>query len=299
MSAEAPPSSTALGSYIASFQSPARLAVDGQGSVYITDPRRGRIVVVDKYGQESSAFEGFNVPLGIAVDWEGRIYVAEQGTGSVSVYDQNWNPLFFLGLGTGEFTLPGDIAIDSDTGEIYVSDSEEHTIKVYSSATGGFVRSFGGKGSGAGQFNFPTGVYVTPLGVGPAVEVFVADQNNGRIQVFDRNGNFQRCFVAEKSSFFNPKGSRLQGLTGDAQGRLYVADAFQGYVRVFDPFGRKLSTIGSFGVGAGQLRTPMDVVIDLFNRLLVTSANNARVEYYGIDAFTDPHIKEDGGRKNK
>jgi DNA-binding beta-propeller fold protein YncE len=249
-----------------------------------------RVWVQDPYGRLVSTVEGLNIPLGIAIDKDHRIYVGEQGKGRVTVFDQNWNTLYALGIGDGEFLLPNDIAIDSDTGEIYVSDSESHTVKVYSPKTGAFVRSFGGKGSGPGQFDFPTGVYVTPLGVGPGIEVYVADQNNDRIQVFDQNGNFLRCIGKSGSFSFSNKFGRIQGLTGDSQGRLYVADAFQGYVQVLDSFGLQVATIGSFGAGAGQLRTPMDVAIDPYNRLVVTAANSARIELYGIDVFTDPHI---------
>lgn len=288
-SVEAPPSTVSLRSYRGIFHSPARIAVDGDGAVYATDPRMGQVVVRDRYGRLSAVVEGFDVPMGIAVGSDGRIYVSEQGKGSVTVFDGNWNPLYSLGGGGGEFILPNDIAIDADSGWIYVSDSEAHIIKVYAS-DGGFLFGFGGKGNGPGQFNFPTGVYVTPPGVGPAVEVYVADQNNDRIQVLDRSGNFLRCIGGGGGFSFSKKFGRVQGLTGDAQGRLYVADAFQGYVQVFDPLGYSLSTVGSFGEGRGELRTPMDVVIDPYNRLMVTSTNTSRVESYGLDAFTDPHI---------
>ncbi len=288
-SAGIPPSSTSLRSYKESFHSPARLAVDGSGYVYVTDPRVGEVVVRDPYGRLASTVEGLNIPMGIAVNKDGRIYVGEQGNGRVTVFDKNWNPLYFLGAGAGEFLLPNDIAIDSDSGWIYVSDSDAHVIKVYAPADGAFLFSFGGKGPGPGQFDFPAGVYVRPVGVGPAVEVFVADQNNDRIQVLDRNGNFLRC-IGGGSFSFSRKFGRIQGLTGDSLGRLYVADAFQGYVQVLDASGYRLSTIGTFGEGPGQLRTPMDVAIDPHNRLIVSSANNSRVEQFGLDSFTDPLI---------
>lgn len=51
-----------------------------------------------------------------------------------------------------------------------------------------FVKSWGGRGSGPGQFHDPTGVAVADA------ELFVADARNGRIQVFDLDGNFKREF---------------------------------------------------------------------------------------------------------
>ena len=44
---------------------------------------------------------------------------------------------------------------------------------------------FGSQGAGDGQFNLPRSVACNLRG-----EIAVADQNNHRIQVFDRNGQF-------------------------------------------------------------------------------------------------------------
>lgn len=279
-----PPSATALRAYRDFFHAPGRVAIDGAGHVFATDPPTGRIYVRDRYGRLIAVMQGFDTPLGIAVDGAGRIYVGEQGRGSVAVFDQRWNRLGQLGRGQGEFLLPNDIAIDPDTGQVYVSDSGAHQIKVYS-AGGPLLGIFGAKGTDPGQFDFPTGVYAS------AGEVFVADQNNSRVQVFDQAGTFLRCFgVSTGTTMYGNNIGRIQGLTGDTQGRLYIADAFQGYVQVFDRWGVLLSTVGSFGEGPGQLRTPMDVAIDPYNRLFVASTNNARVEVYGLDSFSDPQV---------
>ena len=51
-----------------------------------------------------------------------------------------------------------------------------------------FVAAWGVKGSAPGAFHDPTGIAVA------GEEVFVADSRNGRIQVFDVDGNFLRSF---------------------------------------------------------------------------------------------------------
>ncbi len=51
-----------------------------------------------------------------------------------------------------------------------------------------FVMAWGSKGTGPGQFNDPTGIAIA------GGEVFVSDARNGRIQVFDFDGNFKRMF---------------------------------------------------------------------------------------------------------
>lgn len=279
----APPSATPLRSYRKPFHSPGRLAVDSAGQVYATDPRTGRVVVRDRYGRLVRIAEGFATPVGIAVDGSGRIYVGERGNGRVLVYDSRWNFLATLGAGDPEFVVPNGIAVDPDTGWIYVTDSGANQVRVYS-ADGRLARIFGAWGTASGQFRFPTGIYV---GAG---EVFVADQGNDRVQVFDPTGAFLRCFGGGGGMSMSKRFGSLDGLTGDPAGRLYVADAFQGWVQVFDRRGVLLGTIGGFGAGPGQLRTPTDVLIDASNRLFVASANNARLEVFGLDRFSDPQI---------
>ena len=266
-----------LGSAGQALQAPARVAVDAAGSLYVTDPGQGRVTVYDAFGRLRATRDGFAGPLGIAVDGQGRIYLAEQLAGSVSVFDAGWNLLYQLGAGRGEFRSPGYIALDGSN-TVYVSDSGANAVKVYAGAAQ--VNQFGTPGSGAGAFDFPAGICVSPAG-----ELFVVDQNNDHVQVFDLQGTYRRAYVFRLGMLARPSG-RKQGATLDAAGRLYVADAFQGTVRVLDlATGSALGTIGAFGAGAGRLSAPAGLAVDRFNRLLVASVNNARVERFGLDAF--------------
>jgi len=271
------PLATPLGAYAKSLQSPARVAVDAAGYVYITDPTAGEVSVFDAFGRPVATHTGLARPLGIAVDAQGRVYLAEEQLGRVSVFDSQWQLLYRLGQGNGEFQLPNHITVDpaSAGSTVYVSDSTANLIRVYAGAT--LTHWFGGAGSGNGQFDFPSGVCVSPNG-----EVFVVDQNNDRVQVFNRAGSFLRSFGLGSTT---PSG-RSQAVIADAAGRLYVADTFQGVVKVFDPAsGALLSSVGGFGRLPGQLDSPAGLALDAFDRLFVTSANTHRIELYGLDTF--------------
>jgi DNA-binding beta-propeller fold protein YncE len=276
------PATTALGAFAPSFQGPVRVAADAAGRIYVSDRTAGQVLILDAFGRPISTSPRLASPLAVAVDSRGRIYVSEERNGSVSVFDAQWNLLLQFGQGVGEFSLPSHIAIDPTTGVAFVCDSAASQIKTYQGSQPGVV--FGGYGSGQGQFDFPAGVWVNPAG-----EVFVVDQNNNRVQVFDRGGLFKRLF-----SLIIPGGGlglgsnvsgRFQGITGDSHGRIYIADSFQGQVQVFDVQGNFLSTIGSYGDKAGQFRLPVGLAADSLGRLLVTSANNRRLELIGLDSF--------------
>ena len=79
---------------------------------------------------------------------------------------------------------------------------------------------------------------------------------------------------------------RSQALFVDNAGRVFVADSMQGLVNVFDAdTGLSLGGIGDFGAAPGQLNLPLGLVMDGFSRLCVASANNSRVELFGVDNF--------------
>ncbi|MBL0311283.1 MAG: NHL repeat-containing protein [Holophagaceae bacterium] len=275
---------TPLRSYRDGYVAPSAIATDSAGRVYITDSALGKIFVRDEFGRLVSVKSGLSRPLGIAVDAAGRIFVGEAGTGSVSVFLPDWSPLGKLGQGAGEFQMPNHLAIPTSgplAGMVLVSDSRADLIKIYSPG-GSLIRQFGGSGTAVGLFNFPSGIFVNADG-----EIFVADQNNNRIQVFSPVGGFLRSFGRSTLMGLGPF-SRTQGLTGDSSGRIFVADAFQGTVKVIDGQGNAVSTVARFGEGPGELRTPTSLTIDRNNRLFVVSPGNTRVEIFGLDAFSDP-----------
>lgn len=282
------PTVAALRSEARLLAAPARLVVDGEGRRYVTDPAGGRLLVRDVEGRLVRVLDGLGRPLGVAVDAFGVAYVGDELTGSVSLYDPAGHFLRKLGGGDGEFALPGHVAVDPGTGVVYVADGGRDEVKAY--RDGQLVARFGGSGSAAGQFSFPTGIHVSPAG-----EVFVADQNNDRVQVFDRGGGFLRCFGKTGMSL-KPRFGRAQGIAGDGAGRIYVADAFQGTVKVFDGAGVALGTIGGFGDRTGELQLPQSLAVDFNGRLLVASTGNARVEVFGLDGYSDPHVLEADAR---
>jgi len=264
------------------FRAPARLAVDSMDRLYLTDPTSGAVVVKDALGAVVAVRDGMAAPLAVAVDAFDDIYVGSGSTGGVQIFDPSWQPVGVLGSGADEFVGVTDIAVDPDPGLglVFVADGGADLIKVFG-PDHQLVRAFGGTGTGPGEFDFPSAVWVSPGG-----EVFVGDQNNDRVQVFDRNGLFLRCFGDQGGG--NRNFGRIQGLVGDSVGRLYVADAFQGHVKVFDGSGAELAVIGGLGDRPGQFRTPFGMVIDGYQRLVVASVNTGRLEVFGVDDYSNP-----------
>lgn len=72
---------------------------------------------------------------------------------------------------------------------IYISDFLGHRIYVFDSSAR-LVRSVGGKGTGAGQFQMPYGVVIDRAGT-----IYVNDRGNRRVQIFDGDFVYRRTLA--------------------------------------------------------------------------------------------------------
>src|SRR5436189_4147404 len=84
------------------------------------------------------------------------------------------------------FNRPTDVAWDAQ-GNIFVADGRGNARIAKFSKDGVFVKSWGQKGSAPGQLADVDSIVVDARG-----NVYAADAGNGRIQVFDNNGTYQR-----------------------------------------------------------------------------------------------------------
>ena len=88
------------------------------------------------------------------------------------------------GNGNGEFQRPIGSACDN-TGNVYIADNYNHRIQVFT-PEGSFLRKFGSRGSGPGQFISPIDVTIGDN------KLYVCDAGN--IGVFTKEGEFLTSF---------------------------------------------------------------------------------------------------------
>jgi streptogramin lyase len=120
---------------------------------------------------------------------------------------------------------------------------------------GTFLTTWGKEGSGDGQFNATYRVAVDGSG-----NVFVADNNNNRIQKFDNTGTFLTTWGSLGSG--DGQFNWPLGVAVDGSGNVFVADWNNNRVQKFDNNGVFLTMWGSFGSGDGQFGGPEDVAVD-------------------------------------
>ena len=107
------------------------------------------------------------------------------------------------------FNHPTDVAV-ADDGDIYVSDGYGNSAVHRFSADHRLIRTWGSPGAGPGEFSTPHAIWIDRSN-----RVLVADRENHRVQIFDRDGRY----LAEWRDFYLP-----MDLHEDARGMVYVTD---------------------------------------------------------------------------
>lgn len=136
-------------------------------------------------------------------------------------------------FGPHRLLAPLDVA-RGPAGSMLVTDADAH--RVYRVADDGrLLAAAGGIGQGPGEFIIPWGVCCDALG-----NVFVADTENNRIQVFDYNLQYRRSFTP---GFAHPS-----GVAPDGHGGVWVSAGEYTVPAVplvhYDGAGRVLGTLG-------------------------------------------------------
>jgi peptidylamidoglycolate lyase len=132
----------------------------------------------------------FIMPHGLKVDNNNNIWVTDVGLHQVFKFSYDGNLLLQLGVariaGTDSlhFNKPTDIAITKD-GSFYIADGYGNSRIIKFSNSGTYLFEWGTKGDKTGQFNIPHGIALDEN-----ENVYVADRENNRIQVFTPDGIF-------------------------------------------------------------------------------------------------------------
>jgi len=258
------------------LHSPIRLTMTPEGDLLVSDYQLGMIVTVDhKSLNPTRWFPVQGRPLGVAYA-RGHVYVGNASKKCVEVYARGGKKLYQL---NGEIKQPTDIAIDEKKGLVFVVDGSQKNVKVFN-LKGNFILSFPGT---ANNLVNPTGITLDPA----AGEVFVSDYGDlkiyvyPRIQIFDYNGNLLDT-IKGKQGMFGVRFSRPQGLAVDESGHVFMVDCYSGEIMVFDRYtGQTLKTMAGYGTDPGQLRLPLDMVMNPSSKdIYITNNRSAAIEIF-------------------
>jgi len=249
--------------------------VDSTGRVIVTDVGRQALFVFDQTRGKLDVWRGatedlnFVSPVGVAVAKNGDILVADAELRRVVRLDKQGNPKTTFGF--EDLERPTGLAIDASTGRVFVADTTENNIKVYSDA-GKLVQVIGQLGTKPGEFNAPT--HISFVGD----RLYVTDTFNARVQVFSADGKF--IHAVGSLGLYLGNLVRPKGVTADSDGNIYIVESFHDYLLVYNQDAHFLLPIGGTGTGAGQFYLPAGVWADRNNRIYVADMYNGRVEVF-------------------
>jgi len=201
-----------------------------------------------------------------------RLYILDR-TGRLQLFDKDgnhlttwWMPKFDFGYATG-------ITVHPEAGNIYVADTHNHRILVFS-PKGKILQTFGEYGTDPGQFIFPTDIAFAPDG-----RIFVSEYGgNDRIQVFDPAGKFLFTFGTfghDENQFSRPQSLFFEGKRNE----LWVADSCNNRISIFNPdTGQQLRTIGTYGIQPGTFCYPYGIFPLPDDSVLVAEFGNNRFQ---------------------
>lgn len=249
----------------ARFNVPTGVAVDSEGTVYVTDSQNYVIRKITSAGAvttfagEAGAFGSangvgssarFGAPQGAAVDGAGNVYIADTSNHTIRMITPGGVVSTLAGLAgspgitdnTGSaarFSRPVGVAVDS-AGTVYVADTGNHTIRKITPA--GVVTTLAGFPGSPGttdatgnnaRFNQPRGIAVDGAGV-----LYVADTSNHSIRkiaagavvttLAGLSGTFGNVDDTGSAARFN----NPRGVAVDSAGTtVYVADTNNNNIR--------------------------------------------------------------------
>src|SRR5262249_29780874 len=256
------------------LQSPADMAVGGDGNIYIADTGSNRIRMVDvagKFGTPGNIYTvavGFNRPNGVALDNDDNIYVADTlnnriqkidaATGAVSTVAGNGCLGQSCSLGDGgtatsaSLIQPSGVTVDG-FGNLYITDNSHNRIRkvdavsgIITTVAGNGVAGFSGDGGPAtsANLNIPSRV---ALHFG---KLYIPDSLNKRVRrvEIDSGCNFMLSPTRKDAASGASAGNAIAVYASDA-GCNWTASANASWLHI---------TSGASGSGNGTVTYSVD-----------------------------------------
>ncbi len=248
---------------------PFGLALDEKGGLCITDTGARTVSYYDAAAGQWQQWThagpaGFLEPVAVAKRGK-TLFVADSALAEVVVFDTDGTLRFEIKRDLGR---PTGLALMGD--RLFVTDVQRQCVSAFD-LSGNRLFSFGKRGEGPGEFNYPTHAAADAAG-----HLLITDALNNRVQVFDADGRFQTQIgsAGDTSGHFG----RPKGVAVDAFGHVYVADGIFDNIQVFDFSGRLLLNLGASGSGPGEFGLPNGIAIGADNQIYVADFLNHRVQ---------------------
>ena len=185
-------------------------------------------------------------PHGMRLDPDGNIWTTDVNGHTVTKMDPDGKVLMTLGTHgqagepqDGLLNEPTDLTVNA-AGEIFVLVGHGRGTPqlVKFAPDGALIKTWGGLGTGPGEFDTPHSIVVDEAGL-----IYVADRQNRRVQIFDADG----AYIKEWAYKGLPCGLHIHG-----DGQMYMVSGFAGEILKLDESGKAVGANGQPGKGLGE-----------------------------------------------
>jgi hypothetical protein len=283
-----------------SWTDAAAVAVDSKDRVYVFNRGEHPMIVFDRDGKFLNSWgEGVFVRAhGVTNGPDNTLFCTDDGDHTVRQCTLDGKVLMTLGVPgkpapyqSGEpFHRCTDVALDPKTGDLYVSDGYGNSSVHKYSPDGRHLFTWGSPGTDPGEFNIVHNIATDKDG-----NVYVADRENSRVQIFDSSGKFQDQWVNMHrpcALFISDEQLVYVGELGAGMKVNQDMPNIGPRISVYDTNGKRLARIGHLGLGTdtGQFVAPHGLCLDSRNDMYVgevafTHMNNSGVPSPGIRSF--------------
>lgn len=205
----------------------------------------------------------FQKPFGIAVDSKGRIFVTDNGQATVFVLDREHRQVSYIGLsGTPRLLTPMGIHVDAKD-RIWLADADAKRVYAFDSDLN--LRAALGKQD----------EMLNPVSVATDLSrnrLYVADSKQHCIVVYDTETGL---LIAKFGKAGRGDGEFMfpTDVSVGLDGRIYVADAMNRRVQIFDPDYKFADKFGADGIRWGEFRKPKSLALDDYQNIYVVDSD--------------------------
>ncbi len=164
------------------------------------------------------------------------------------------------------------------SGQIYVSDTGNHRI-LQLSPDGEVIKVIGGFGWQKEQFYAPYDIHASS-----ALDIFVADYNNHRIQRYDKDLNYISSLYSDANWAPTVQFGFPKSIASSFHGELFLLDGENTRILKLNSFGEPEMSFGDFAEGRGRLLQPVKLCISPDDQIFVSDARANKIvvfDYFG------------------
>jgi DNA-binding beta-propeller fold protein YncE len=282
------------------FQLIDAIVTDRSGNVYVGDKQgfihkfspSGKFMM--KIGSQGSGKGQFwDEVKGLAIDSHDRLIAVDEYNERVNVFDLEGNYLASFGrkgTANGEFLDPSGVGVDEND-NIYIVDTKTMVTQKFDRDFN-FKKKFGG--AGARYYDDMTYIDSKVYGDQPGEfnsaesiacfgdRVFLADENNSRVQVYDTTGVLVAIIGEEgigKGKFYD----QVEGISFDNEGNMYAVNEAKGKWGSVSIFNKNYEPVYQFQP-YGYMVSPDGIRIDnVNNKIYVVDQGNWKVRVFDLN----------------